>query len=260
MYKNKEGKSSYPHQKTIVTTSITRSLNFNNSSLIRINNANDIINNNVTEETNVVEGNFKGGTQPSSEKRRLEQRQKQIEYGKNTIGYKVYTKVIKKENRKKTDPWTPDKYTKCSKRCWDGMVRTWRRQLHSWDPPEATLNSNDSNSTLQMEINNNEMNNTYMYNSINPMMYSNVNNNELYQNTINTIDKRLSDELSTLYSAPLPPHQNNTIINNGMNIYPSSSSSVINPSSSSTLNPNIIKKNIQQKYSKNTVLSCIVKQ
>ncbi|KAJ1552116.1 hypothetical protein HK096_001303 [Nowakowskiella sp. JEL0078] len=26
---------------------------------------------------------------------------------------------------------------KCSKRCWDGLIRSWRRKLHQWDPPAA---------------------------------------------------------------------------------------------------------------------------
>jgi len=34
------------------------------------------------------------------------------------------------------DPRTPDKYKKMSKRCWDGLVRVWRKQLHKYDPPK----------------------------------------------------------------------------------------------------------------------------
>lgn len=37
MYKNKERKINYPHQKTVVTTTIVRTQNFNNSGLLRIN-------------------------------------------------------------------------------------------------------------------------------------------------------------------------------------------------------------------------------
>ncbi|OUM61864.1 hypothetical protein PIROE2DRAFT_62247 [Piromyces sp. E2] len=161
MYKNKDRKVNYPHQKTVVTSTIVRTQNFNNSELLRVNHSiidsksgrsnghgslhviNHRANNNIQHifnsnnvntshnyNQNINRNNLKSknsneikqGTQRSSEERRLEQRQKQIEYGKNTIGYKIYTKVIKKENRKKTDPWTPDKYTKCSKRCWDGMM------------------------------------------------------------------------------------------------------------------------------------------
>jgi hypothetical protein len=33
------------------------------------------------------------------------------------------------------DPQTPDKNREMSKRRWDGLVRVWRRQLHSYDPP-----------------------------------------------------------------------------------------------------------------------------
>ncbi|KAH6592547.1 hypothetical protein BASA50_007996 [Batrachochytrium salamandrivorans] len=73
--------------------------------------------------------------EPSSEERRLEQRQKQIDYGKNTIGYLRYLECIPKNKRRKGDPETPERHRKCSKRAWDAHVRSWRRRLHQYDPP-----------------------------------------------------------------------------------------------------------------------------
>jgi hypothetical protein len=73
----------------------------------------------------------------NSDERRLYQRQKQIDYGKNTIGYNRYISLVPVSKRSKQDPVTPDKRSKCSKRSWDGIVRTWRRKLHLWDPPEG---------------------------------------------------------------------------------------------------------------------------
>ncbi|KAI8801262.1 hypothetical protein BJ742DRAFT_837886 [Cladochytrium replicatum] len=79
----------------------------------------------------------RGSTLPPAEERRLEQRQKQIDYGKNTIGYDRYRDLVPRNRRKKGDPQTPDKHMKCSKRCWDGLIRAWRRKLHQWDPPDG---------------------------------------------------------------------------------------------------------------------------
>lgn len=234
MYKNKERKINYPHQKTVVTSTIVRTQNFNNSELLRVNhsildskssgrlnsngsfhamnnrtnnssgihhifNSNNNSNNNIGYNQNINRNHnlkpknsreLKKGTQPSSEERRLEQRQKQIEYGKNTIGYKIYTKTIKKDKRKKTDPWTPDKYTKCSKRCWDGMVRSWRRQLHNWDPvsdEDMKMDMEPSSDTLTMNsFNNNDpldLNDT----SLNDINNNNIVNNENNSRTSNMI-------------------------------------------------------------------------
>lgn len=66
----------------------------------------------------------------------LQQRQKQIDFGKNTLGYDRYVQTVPKNKRSKGEPRTPDKYKKMSKRCWDGIVKAWRRQLHSYDPPK----------------------------------------------------------------------------------------------------------------------------
>nr|CAI5851018.1 unnamed protein product [Callosobruchus analis] len=63
----------------------------------------------------------------------LSRRQKQIDYGKNTIGYDNYIKNIPKDKRTKEDPQTPNKYMKYSRRAWDGLIRKWRLQLHKYD-------------------------------------------------------------------------------------------------------------------------------
>ncbi|GFR46960.1 hypothetical protein Agub_g8610 [Astrephomene gubernaculifera] len=69
---------------------------------------------------------------------RLAQRQKQIDYGKNTLGYQRYLEQVPKNKRRKKgdqwlDPVTPDINQNISKRCFDGQIKVWRRALHKYD-------------------------------------------------------------------------------------------------------------------------------
>eukprot|EP00877_Chromochloris_zofingiensis_P006539 jgi/Chrzof1/2138/Cz11g03280.t1 len=69
---------------------------------------------------------------------KLASRQRQIDFGKNTLGYEQYLKLVPKGRRrlmgKNHDPKTPDIALNCSNRAFLGLVKQWRRRLHAYDP------------------------------------------------------------------------------------------------------------------------------
>jgi len=66
----------------------------------------------------------------------LSRRQKQINFGKETPGYRRYCELVLRESRSAAHPQTPNKELKYSRRSWDMQVRLWRRALHVYDAPE----------------------------------------------------------------------------------------------------------------------------
>lgn len=64
---------------------------------------------------------------------KIENRMKQIGFGKLTEGYINYTKFVPVCRRVRGDPRTPDPHQICSKRSWDGQIKKWRRALHAFD-------------------------------------------------------------------------------------------------------------------------------
>uniref|UniRef100_A0A8D8R730 Histone RNA hairpin-binding protein n=1 Tax=Cacopsylla melanoneura TaxID=428564 RepID=A0A8D8R730_9HEMI len=77
----------------------------------------------------------------------LLRRQKQIDFGKNTVGYDRYCQLVKKEERTKDHPKTPPRELKYSRRAWDGLIKSWRSRLHFWDPP----NENGEPTSLELD-------------------------------------------------------------------------------------------------------------
>ena len=75
-------------------------------------------------------------TEQETNQHRLDQRQRQIDYGKNTIGYDNYCRVVPRHVRK-TDAerylYTPNKHRKMGKKKFDHLIRTWRQFLHQYD-------------------------------------------------------------------------------------------------------------------------------
>jgi hypothetical protein len=92
----------------------------------------------------------------------LKKRQKQINYGKVTAEYKRYISQVPRwgaigtrlqrltprsdlisaadrKTRQSYHPRTPNKFRKCSRRKFDGLIKQWRKLLHIWDQNPADL-------------------------------------------------------------------------------------------------------------------------
>lgn len=92
------------------------------------------------EQTLVQNATESNATEPQFTicQHKINQRMKQIQYGKNTIGYHMYVQAVSVEQREEGNerhPVTPRVDQQCSKRNWDAQVQKWRRDLHLWDPP-----------------------------------------------------------------------------------------------------------------------------
>jgi hypothetical protein len=72
---------------------------------------------------------------------RLQQRQKQIDFGLATIGYANYVAWLSSNKGSVKPIPLPNIHAQCSKRTWDAQIKHWRRLLHLWDnvePPTGT--------------------------------------------------------------------------------------------------------------------------
>jgi len=65
---------------------------------------------------------------------RTQTRTKQISYGKNTLSYDRYTELVPQDERTIKEPWTPDATANIPNKRWKGMVSSWRKALHKYDP------------------------------------------------------------------------------------------------------------------------------
>lgn len=82
----------------------------------------------------------------------LRKRQKCINFGKVTAEYQNYVMELPRKRREVFHPRTPNKFRKCSRRKFDGLIKKWRRLLHAFDQnPDQLVNmkhsidTNDSN-------------------------------------------------------------------------------------------------------------------
>ena len=66
----------------------------------------------------------------------LARRQKQIDYGKNTVSYDNYTDKVPKAKRQPGMPRTPPKHRKFSRRQWDGLIKHWKIRIDEWNVSE----------------------------------------------------------------------------------------------------------------------------
>ncbi|EGG14395.1 histone RNA hairpin-binding protein [Cavenderia fasciculata] len=128
-------------------------------------NSNGMVKDNLDQKASTtVNSKFYGSvpdvllSQQETDPLKLQSRQKDIDYGKNTIGYDNYINTVPKDQRKKGHPMTPSKYQSCSRRSWAAQIKIWRKALHQYDPEGHTGDDDDYN--RDNDVNNNRNNET----------------------------------------------------------------------------------------------------
>lgn len=83
---------------------------------------------------------------------RVAQRQKQIDYGKNTIAYDRFNAVCPRQSRKRGDPMTPLARQNCSKRSFAGQITSWKKLVYAFvaelDAQQKTDSGEQNNPSL----------------------------------------------------------------------------------------------------------------
>lgn len=80
----------------------------------------------------------------------LSRRQKQIEYGYNTLDYSQYKNTVPLSQRCPSDPRTPNVQRKYSRNIWDGLIKDWKVGIHDWarrNPVNSDIHDNTSTNT-----------------------------------------------------------------------------------------------------------------
>ena len=94
---------------------------------------------------------FYGANAIETDPRRISQREKQIQFGKNTIGYTRYVELVPRHQRNPGDPQTPRADKKQSKRAFAGAIKAWRRFLHTYDMLEDDTMEEVAAQTMQRD-------------------------------------------------------------------------------------------------------------
>lgn len=108
--------------------------------------------NNIEFSKKVIDSSKREGE--SNCEHRFKQRQKQLQYGYNTVGYKNLKILFPNDWERKRISKEPNPHKNCSTRSFAGQIKVWRKLLHNYDNYYNTVIQEESSSSIS-EINSN---------------------------------------------------------------------------------------------------------